>query len=104
MEGAPGVPRGNSQTISTVWGLERVQFVVYLCSFFPFILPFLFDGGGIIFGHSAFPSIILRIFSHFVRSDANLTECQIYSRYYDVIWPMQLLMGNFINNSRMTRN
>jgi hypothetical protein len=39
-------------------------------SLFPFILPFLFNGGGIILGHSNLPSIIFRLISHCVTCDA----------------------------------
>ena len=65
----------------------------------PFILPFLFNGGGIILGHSKLPSIIFRLFSHCAKCDANLTGCRICDQYYDVRWSIYLLIGGFYGQS-----
>jgi hypothetical protein len=51
---------------------------------FPLILPFLFNGGGIILGHSNLPLIIFWLFSHCATCDANWIRCQIYDQYQHV--------------------
>jgi hypothetical protein len=55
-------------------------------SLFPFILPFLLNGGGIILGHLNLPSIIFRLVSYCANCDARQIGCRIYDQYYHVRW------------------